>query len=300
MWERWDWVSKRVGLKASRVTKTSGLVSCRASPQFGLGMTWSGTPTVRPPLIRRSCGSGWKQGHWWEVVLELAKRAKRCAGRPGGVDAGVELPGATRRAGALGLCPLSPPWGALGQRCHRKRCHSPGHQLAASKATASVGTKQVRKACWCCTLSGAEQSLRTTPSPTSAPSLASDRRPDWTFRSPDMPTQPEGEHPHRTAQATTLKPHPPLALAVQLNRAFGRQALGHGVDLPAEVASQKVTRLEFRVTRREYLTDSKGRHDLAKRNLRPVGVTHHPESGAPVETTATGFGPAPVRRRAAE
>ena len=55
-------------------------------------------------------------------------------------------------------------------------------------------------------------------------------------------------------------------------------AVGHDVVLPAEVASHDVTRLEVGMTRFEHLPDSKGLHDLAKRNRRLVGVARHPDA----------------------
>src|SRR4029450_7241371 len=55
-------------------------------------------------------------------------------------------------------------------------------------------------------------------------------------------------------------------------------SIGCSIILPAEVASHEVTRLEVRMTRLEYLPDGEGLHDLAKRNLRFVRVTRHPDA----------------------
>ncbi len=56
VWERWDWVSKRVGLKASRVTKT--LDWCHAVHHLSLALEHVvGDPDVRA-ACSRSCGSG--------------------------------------------------------------------------------------------------------------------------------------------------------------------------------------------------------------------------------------------------
>jgi hypothetical protein len=53
-------------------------------------------------------------------------------------------------------------------------------------------------------------------------------------------------------------------------------SIGRRIILPAEIASHEVTRLEVWMTRFKYLPDGEGLHDLAKRNLRFVGITHHP------------------------
>ncbi len=142
------------GIESESGDQDLGLVSCRASPQFGLGTRGRG-PRRAPPLVQEAAEVAEARGLVGSGA-GVGETGQRCAGRPGGVD-GVELPGATRRAGALGLCPLSPPWGALGQRCHRKR-HSPGHQLAAQRQQHQL----VRSECGRhagVALSGAEQSL---------------------------------------------------------------------------------------------------------------------------------------------
>lgn len=73
VWERWDWVSQRVGLPASRVTKT--LDWCHAVHHISLALEH----VVENPEVRRRLFQKlrkWlKQGDWWEVVLELARLA---------------------------------------------------------------------------------------------------------------------------------------------------------------------------------------------------------------------------------
>ena len=154
VWDRWDWVIQRVGLKANRVTKT--LDWCHAVHHISLALEH----VVEDKDVRRRLFKKlrkWlKQGDWWEVVLELAQLAKDLPNDHDVVD-GVELPGATRRGGALGLRPLSPPWGALGQRRHRKR-HSPGHQLAAQGEQHQLVRRECRRDV-AVALSGAEQPL---------------------------------------------------------------------------------------------------------------------------------------------
>jgi hypothetical protein len=74
VWERWDWVIKRVGLKASRVTKT--LDWCHAVHHISLALEH----VVEDKDVRRRSFKKlrkWlKQGNWWEVVQELAGLAK--------------------------------------------------------------------------------------------------------------------------------------------------------------------------------------------------------------------------------
>src|ERR1700759_2896397 len=55
-------------------------------------------------------------------------------------------------------------------------------------------------------------------------------------------------------------------------------AIGHEVVLPAQVASHEVARLEVRMARFDHLPDSKGLHDIAKRNRRLVGVARNPDA----------------------
>jgi hypothetical protein len=55
-------------------------------------------------------------------------------------------------------------------------------------------------------------------------------------------------------------------------------SVGRDIVLPAEAASHYVTCLEVRMTRLQYLPDSKGCHDLANRNLWEVGVAPHPDA----------------------
>jgi hypothetical protein len=73
VWERWDWVMKRVGIKAKRVTKT--LDWCHAVHHISLALEH----VVHDKDLRRRLFKKlrkWlKQGDWWEVVLELAQLA---------------------------------------------------------------------------------------------------------------------------------------------------------------------------------------------------------------------------------
>jgi hypothetical protein len=86
VWDRWDWVVKRVGLKADRVTKT--LDWCHAVHHISLALEHVvGDKDVRRRLFKKL--RKWlKQGEWSEVVLELAKLAK---GLPNGHAVWTEL-----------------------------------------------------------------------------------------------------------------------------------------------------------------------------------------------------------------
>ncbi len=200
VWERWDWVSQRVGLPASRVTKT--LDWCHAVHHISLALEH----VVEDPDVRRRLFKKlrkWlKQGDWWEVVLELAKRAKDVPADQAvwtelsylerhGEQGHLDYARFRRRGVPLGS-------GAIESAIRRViNLRLKGNSISWYEANAE-GMLVLR----CLVLSNRWDD---TFAHISA-SLASDRRLDWTFRSPDMPTQPEGEHPHRTAQATTLNP----------------------------------------------------------------------------------------------
>src|ERR1700688_1123545 len=78
--------------------------------------------------------------------------------------------------------------------------------------------------------------------------------------------------------------------AEQTQREVGRHAgwnlvhpaedfsVGRDIVLPAEAALHDVAHIEVRMTRLEYLPDSKGCHNVANWNLREVGVAPHPDA----------------------
>ena len=74
VWDRWDWVVKRVGLDARRVTKT--LDWCHAVHHISLALEH----VVEDKEVRRrffkKMRKWLKQGDWLEVVVELAKLAQ--------------------------------------------------------------------------------------------------------------------------------------------------------------------------------------------------------------------------------
>ncbi len=74
IWDRWDWVIKRVGLDAKRVTKT--LDWCHAVHHISLALEHVLKDDERRRKVFRKLRGWLKQGRWWEVVLELARLAK--------------------------------------------------------------------------------------------------------------------------------------------------------------------------------------------------------------------------------
>jgi hypothetical protein len=183
VWERWDWVSKRVGLKASRVTKT--LDWCHAVHHLSLALEHVvGDPDVRRRLFKKL--RKWlKQGDWWEVVLELAKRAKDLPADQAvwtelsylerhGEQGHLDYARFRRRGVPLGS-------GAIESAIRRViNLRLKGNSISWYEANAE-GMLLLR----CLVLSNRWDD---TFAHISA-SLASDRRLDWTFRSPDMPAQ---------------------------------------------------------------------------------------------------------------
>ncbi len=64
------------GLETESCDQDLGLVSCRACTSVWPWNTCVGDPDVRRRLFQKLPWKWLKQGDWWEVVLELAKRAK--------------------------------------------------------------------------------------------------------------------------------------------------------------------------------------------------------------------------------
>jgi hypothetical protein len=183
VWERWDWVIQRVGLQAKRVTKT--LDWCHAVHHISLALEH----VVEDKDVRRRLFKKlrkWlKQGDWWEVVLELAQRAKDL---PSDHALWTELSYLERHgeAGHLDYArfrrrgvPLGS--GAIESAIRRViNLRLKGNSISWYAANAE-GMLVVR----CLVLSNRWDD---TFAQISA-SLASDRRLDGTFRSPDMPVQ---------------------------------------------------------------------------------------------------------------
>ncbi len=183
LWERWDWVIKRVGLKANRVTKT--LDWCHAVHHISLALEHVvGDPDVRRRLFQKL--RKWlKQGDWWEVVLELAKRAKDVPADQSvwtelsylerhGEEGHLDYARFRRRGVPLGS-------GAIESAIRRViNLRLKGNSISWYEANAE-GMLLLR----CLVLSNRWDDTFASISA----SLASDRRLDGTFRSPDMPAQ---------------------------------------------------------------------------------------------------------------
>ena len=74
VWDRWDWVVKRVGLDVRRVTKT--LDWCHAVHHISLALEHVVEDKEERQLLFKKLRKWLKQGDWLEVVVELAKLAK--------------------------------------------------------------------------------------------------------------------------------------------------------------------------------------------------------------------------------
>jgi hypothetical protein len=183
VWERWDWVIQRVGLKASQVTKT--LDWCHAVHHISLSLE----PVVEDKDVRRRLFKKlrkWlKQGDWWDVVLELATLAKAL---PSDHDVWTSLSYLERHgeAGHLDYArfrrrgvPLGS--GAIESAIRRViNLRLKGNSISWYQENAE-GMLFLR----CLVLSNRwdETFARI------SVSVASDRRLDWKFSSPDMPAQ---------------------------------------------------------------------------------------------------------------
>jgi hypothetical protein len=183
VWERWDWVVQRVGLKTSRVTKT--LDWYHAVHHISLALE----QVVEDKDVRRRLFKKWrkwlKQGDWWEVVLELSKLAN---GVPDDHAVWTELSYLERHGeeGHLDYArfrrrgvPLGS--GAIESAIRRViNLRLKGNSISWYEANAE-GMLVLR----CLVLSKRWDDTFTQISA----SLASDRCLDWTFCSPDMPAQ---------------------------------------------------------------------------------------------------------------
>jgi hypothetical protein len=183
VWERWDWVSKRVGLKVKQVTRT--LDWCHGVHHISLALEH----LVEDKEVRRRLFKKlrkWlKQGEWWEVVLELSKLAKDLPADHAvwtelsylerhGEEGHLDYARFRRRGVPLGS-------GAIESAIRRViNLRLKGNSIHWHEENAEAMLK-LR----CLVLS---KRWDDTFAQISA-SLASDRSLDWAFRSPDMPAQ---------------------------------------------------------------------------------------------------------------
>lgn len=183
VWERWDWVAKRVGLDARRLTKT--LDWCHAVHHISLALEHVVDDNEERRLLFKKLRKWLKQGDWLEVVVELAQHAQDL---PHDHDVWTELSYLDRHGTAGHLdygrfrrrgVPLGS--GAIESAIRRVvNLRLKGNSLAWYQENAE-GMLTLR----CLVLSNRWDD---TFAKISA-SMASDRRIDGIFRSPDMPAQ---------------------------------------------------------------------------------------------------------------
>ena len=199
IWDRWDWVIQRVGLKADRVTKT--LDWCHAVHHISLALEHVvEDKEVRKRLFKKM--RKWlKQGDWWEVVLELSQMGKDLPNshelwtelnylERHGEDGHLDYARFRRRGVPLGS-------GAIESAIRRViNLRLKGNSISWYEENAE-GMLMLR----CLVLSDRWDDTFTQISA----SLASDRRLDWTFSSPDMTAQLKAK--------TTIEPPKPQVTA---------------------------------------------------------------------------------------
>ncbi len=183
VWERWDWVIKRVGLKARRVTKA--LDWCHAVHHISLALEEVVEDKDARRRLFKNLRKGLKRGGWWDVVLELSALAKDV---PAGHAVWAELNYLERHGEAGHLdygrfrrrgVPLGS--GAIESAIRRViNLRLKGNSISWYEGNAE-GMLVLR----CLVLSNRWDEAF----PRISASMASDRRLDWTFRSPDMPAQ---------------------------------------------------------------------------------------------------------------
>jgi hypothetical protein len=186
VWERWDWVIRRVGLEAKRVTKT--LDWCHAAHHIGLALEH----VVADKEVRRrwfkKLRKWLKQGDWWEVVLDLAGLAKDL---PSNHDVWTELDYLNRhgKAGHLDYARFRRRGVPLGSGAIESAIRRVINlRLKGNSVSWYEGNAEGMLVLRCLVLSNRWDERFAE----SSASLASDRRLDWTFRSPDMPAQLKG------------------------------------------------------------------------------------------------------------
>ncbi len=207
VWERWDWVIRRAGLQASRVTKT--LDWCHAVHHISLTLEHVVEDKEERRRLFKKLRKWLKQGAWWEVVLELSQRAKDLA-RGHAVWTDLSYLERHGEAGHLDYArfrrrgvPLGS--GAIESAIRRViNLRLKGNSISWYKENAE-GMLVLR----CLVLSNRWDD---TFAHISA-SLASDRRLDWTFRSPDMPAQLKANVIIQPPKPQVLTPSPACATA---------------------------------------------------------------------------------------
>jgi hypothetical protein len=183
VWERWDWVIKRVGLKANRVTKT--LDWCHAVHHVSLALEHLVENNEERRRLFKKLRKWLKQGDWWDVVQELSQLGKDLPADHAlwteisyldrhGEEGHLDYARFRRRGVPLGS-------GAIESAIRRViNLRLKGNSISWYEGNAE-GMLLLR----CLVLSNRWDDTFVQISV----SLASDRRLDWTFNSPDMPAQ---------------------------------------------------------------------------------------------------------------
>jgi hypothetical protein len=183
VWDRWDWVIQRVGLKKNQVTKT--LDWCHAVHHISLALEHVVEDKEERRRLFKKLRKWLKQGDWWEVVLELSQLGKDL---PSGHELWTELSYLERHGekGHLDYVrfrrrgvPLGS--GAIESAIRRViNLRLKGNSISWYEENAE-GMMMLR----CLVLSNRWDDTFIEIST----SLASNRRLAWTFSSPDMPAQ---------------------------------------------------------------------------------------------------------------
>jgi hypothetical protein len=200
VWDRWDWVVKRVGLDASRIAKT--LDWCHGVHHISLALEHVVEDKEERQRLFKKLRKWLKQGDWLAVVVELAKLAQDL---PHDHEVWTELSYLDRHgeAGHLDYArfrrrgiPLGS--GAIESAIRRViNLRLKGNSISWYKENAE-GMLMLR----CLVLS---KRWDDTFGQISA-SMSSDRRLDWTFCSPNMPAQLEAK--------ITIEPPKPQVSAI--------------------------------------------------------------------------------------
>lgn len=189
IWERLEWVEKRVGLKAERVVKV--LDWCHAVHHVGLALKALGLKTKERQQLYRKLRSWLKAGRAYKVAAELSLRAATC---PPEAKVWTEIRYLEKHAAA----------GHMKYGKFRKRGVALGSGAIESAVRRVVNLRlkgngmlwEVKNAEAMLVLRAAaltgrwEEALEH-----SRQTLAGDRRMDWQWQSPDMPSELKSDTP---------------------------------------------------------------------------------------------------------
>jgi hypothetical protein len=183
VWERWDWVSQRVGLKAKQVTKI--LDWCHAVHHISLALEHVALDKDERKRLFKKLRKWLKQGSWWKVVLELSTRAKDM---PTGHEVWTELSYLERHGeeGHMDYARFRRRGVPLGSGAIESAIRRVINlRLKGNSITWHQNNAEGMLVLRCLVLSNRWDDTFAQIST----SLASDRRLDWSFSSPDLPAQ---------------------------------------------------------------------------------------------------------------